>query len=81
MRKGCKDGQLSLLPPALRRPPIWSVLPSSRCTSCLMKIIVFEEQFERIQDWFEGARAKEIQERWWLSSVKVFRRNNCGGGS
>lgn len=82
MRKGCKDGQISLLPPILRSPSIWSVLPSSRCTSCLMKTIVSkEQQFERIQHWFEGARAKEIQKRLWWSDVKVVRRNNCEGES
>lgn len=61
MRKGCKDEQFSPLPPTLRRPSIWSVLPSSLCASCLMKIIGFKEQFEKIRDWFEGAKKRTTE--------------------
>lgn len=57
-----------------------SELPSSRFASCMMKITVFKEQFERIQDRFEGAK-KEIQKRRWLSSVKVVRSNDYGDES
>lgn len=56
MRKGHKDEQFSPLPPVLRRPSTQSVLPSSCCASYLMKIIIFKTHFERIQDWFEGAK-------------------------
>lgn len=60
MRRGHKDEQISSLPPVLRRPSIQSVLPSSHCASCLMKIIIFKKHFERIQDWFEGAKNGDI---------------------
>lgn len=62
------------LSPLLRRPSIQSVLPSSLCVSCLMKIIIFKEQFGRNRIVLDGLRT-EIQRRQWLGDVKLVGRN------